>query len=160
MVGVKGRESGTEGSRKLLCSHKVFISSKCWEKKTLLRLWGNIAPMQLQKAVPDPHSQPPQPNWHGLGRVCCDPLPFCRFHSPRGGAKISAHAGGAAVIYCSREAGLIFLTASLVMDEAKACLEAAYAYAAIASWGVVCSEMRYIALPAIFFFLFLGCRRM
>ena len=132
------------------------------EKNTLLRPWGTTAPKHLQKTVPDPHSQPRQPNWHSLGGVCCDPLPFCRFHSPRTGAKISAHAGGgdpgAAVIYCSREAGLIFLTASSMMDEAKACSEAVRAYAAIASRGVVCSEMRYIASPAIFFFLFLGCR--
>lgn len=134
------------GSRHPLRSPEVFISSKCQEKNASLRPQGNIPPIRLQKAVLDPHSQPWQPNRHGLGRVCCDLLPFCRFHSPCGGAEISARAGGgspgAAVIYCSQGTGLIFLTASLVMDEAKAHSEAACAYTAIASWGVVCSEMR------------------
>lgn len=128
-----------EGSWKPLHSPEAFISSKCQEKNTLLRLWGNMILMHLQTAVPDPHSQPWQPNRHGLVGVCCDLLPFCRFHSPCGGAEISACVGGgdpgAAVIYCSREAGLIFLTASSVMDEAKACSEAACADTAIASGG-------------------------
>lgn len=124
-------------SRNPLCSPEVFISSKCQEKNTLLGRQGKIPPMRLQKDVPNPCSQPRQPSRYGLGRVCCDLLPFCRFHSPRGGDEISACAvggsPGAAVIYSRGGTGLVFLTASPVMDEAKACSGAACAYAAIAS---------------------------
>lgn len=112
----------------------------CQKKNTLLcETAGEYCSDALAES---PAGSPLPANRHSLGRVCCDLLCFCQFHSPLGrifGAKISALVGGgdsgAAVISCSREAGLIFLTALSVMDEAKAHSKAACTYAVSASWG-------------------------